>query len=352
MKLIPIKTTMNKLFEISLFSYEYAYKQFFWLLLIIPVLVVWYLVRENSKFKHIQISTLQNFQNVKFNFIAFFRHMNFFMLLIGITLLILAIARPHSPKDIEEYNKKSLEGIDIVMTIDASGSMLAQDFKPDRLEAAKKVGIDFIKERPNDRIGLVVFQAEAYTQCPLTTDHVLLESLFDQVSTNSIITDGTAIGLGLATAINRLRESDAKSKVIILLTDGVNNAGDLDPLTVASVAKENNICVYTIGVGKQGTAPYPVQTPFGTIMQEMPVEIDEALLSEIAITTGGKYFRAQNEAELEKIYDEIDQMEKSKVKVLEYKINPPEKYYGLLFIGLMLVFLHKLFDNSILKSIP
>ncbi len=260
--------------------------------------------------------------------------MNLFLLLVGLTFVILALARPHLPSDIDEYQKKNMEGIDIVLAIDASGSMKAQDFKPNRLEAAKEVAINFIDERPADRIGLVVFQAEAYTQAPLTTDHELLKSLFTEVQNSAIITDGTAIGEGLATAINRLRESDAKSKVIILLTDGENNSGDTDPLTAANVAKENNICVYTIGVGQDGTAPYPVETPFGTMMQDMEVTIDEELMTQIADYTGGKYYRAKNETELEKIYDEIDQLEKSKVKVLEFKVSPPEKYYGLLLLGI------------------
>lgn len=343
---------MHKLFDISIFSYDYVHKEAFWLFLTIPLIIFWYLYNESSKHKNINISTFENFGPKKFNFVAFFRHLNLFVLIIGFSLVILALARPHLPSDIEEYKKKNMEGIDIVLAIDASGSMNAQDFKPNRLEAAKEVGINFINERPADRIGLVVFQAEAYTQSPLTTDHELLKSLFDQVQNSDIITDGTAIGLGLATAINRLRESDAKSKVIILLTDGVNNSGETDPLTAASVAKENNICVYTIGVGRDGTAPYPVETPFGTITQDMPVEIDEELLTEISATTGGKYYRAKNESELEQIYDEIDQLEKSKVKVLEYKVNPPEKFYGLLFIGIILILCYRTIQNTLLKSIP
>jgi Ca-activated chloride channel family protein len=314
--------------------------------------VFWYLYNESGRFKNIHISSFENLEKKKFNFVAFFRHMNLFLLLVGLTFVILALARPHLPSDIDEYQKKNMEGIDIVLAIDASGSMKAQDFKPNRLEAAKEVAINFIDERPADRIGLVVFQAEAYTQAPLTTDHELLKSLFTEVQNSAIITDGTAIGEGLATAINRLRESDAKSKVIILLTDGVNNSGDTDPLTAANVAKENNICVYTIGVGKDGTAPYPVETPFGTMMQEMPVEIDEELMTQIAEYTGGKYYRAKNETELEKIYDEIDQLEKSKVKVLEFKVNPPEKYYGLLLLGIFLILFHRTVQHTFLKSIP
>jgi Ca-activated chloride channel family protein len=343
---------VSKFFDIAIFQYEYVYKEAFWLFLILPAIVFWYLYNESGRFKNIHISSFENLEKKKFNFVAFFRHMNLFMLLVGLTFVILALARPHLPSDIDEYQKKNMEGIDIVLAIDASGSMKAQDFKPNRLEAAKEVAINFIDERPADRIGLVVFQAEAYTQAPLTTDHELLKSLFTEVQNTAIITDGTAIGEGLATAINRLRESDAKSKVIILLTDGVNNSGDTDPLTAANVAKENNICVYTIGVGQDGTAPYPVETPFGTVMQDMPVEIDEELMTEIADYTGGKYYRAKNETELEKIYDEIDQLEKSKVKVLEFKVNPPEKYYGLLLLGIFLILVYRTIQHTALKSIP
>ena len=343
---------MGKFFDIAIFQYEYVYKEAFWLFLILPAIVFWYLYNESGRFKNIHISSFENLEKKKFNFVAFFRHMNLFLLLVGFTFVILALARPHLPSDIDEYQKKNMEGIDIVLAIDASGSMKAQDFKPNRLEAAKEVAINFIDERPADRIGLVVFQAEAYTQAPLTTDHELLKSLFTEVQNTAIITDGTAIGEGLATSINRLRESDAKSKVIILLTDGVNNSGDTDPLTAANVAKENNICVYTIGVGQDGTAPYPVETPFGTMMQDMPVEIDEELMTQIAEYTGGKYYRAKNETELEKIYDEIDLLEKSKVKVLEFKVNPPEKYYGLLLLGILLILVYRTFQHTLLKSIP
>lgn len=346
---------MNKYIDISLFDYDFVNDEAFWLFLILPVMIIWYLYSETGRFKHINFSSLSNFKDSPFNFIAFFKHLNFFVLLLGMSCLILALARPHLPDDIDDYRKKNMEGIDIVMALDASGSMKAQDFQPDRLEAAKKVAIDFIEERPSDRIGLVVFQAEAYTQAPLTNDHGMLKSMFDQVqniNNTDIIFDGTAIGLGLATSVNRLLESDAKSKVVILLTDGVNNAGETDPMTAAAVAKENNICVYTIGVGQDGTAPYPVQTPFGVVMQDMPVEIDEELLTDIANVTGGKYFRAKNEKELELIYQEIDRMEKSKVKVLEYRVNPPEKYYGLLTLGILLILIYRVVQHTFLKSIP
>lgn len=343
---------LNKLFDISIFNYEYASKEAFWLFILLPLIVFWYLLSESSKFKNINISSLDTFVKKSFNYVAFFRHLNLFVLLGGLSFVILALARPHSPQEIEEYKKKNMEGIDIVMALDASGSMRAMDFKPNRLEAAKEVGIEFIKERPADRIGLVVFQAEAYTQSPLTTDHELLIQLFQAVQNSDIITDGTAIGLGLSTCINRLLESDAKSKVIILLTDGVNTVGTEDPMQAALAAKENSICIYTIGVGQDGTAPYPVETPFGQVTQQMPVEIDEELLTEIAGMTGGKYYRAKSKKELETIYAEIDLLEKSKVKALEYKVSPPEKFYGLLFIGLVLIFVNRIVQHTFLKSIP
>jgi Ca-activated chloride channel family protein len=341
------------LFDISIFEYTYTYKWVFWLFLIIPFLIFWYLRREYlaNQFKDINLSTLRSFGEEKFNFIALFRHLNFFLSLVGISLLILALSRPHDDKDIEEFKRKNIEGIDIVLTMDVSGSMLAEDFKPNRLEAAKNVAREFIEERPSDRIGLVLYEGEAYTKVPLTTDHNLLLDAFDDVQTGRVLS-GTAIGVGLVTAINRLENSDAKSKVIILLTDGVNNSGDVDPITAAQIAKEYGIRVYTIGVGKEGLAPFPVQTLFGTSMQNLPVEIDEELLTEIAEITGTEYFRAKNKEELASIYDKIDQLEKSKVRVLEFKTDPPEKYYVLLFWALIFILSSRLIANTLLKSIP
>lgn len=341
------------LFDISLFEYTYTSKGAFWLFLIIPVLVFWYLRQENmsANFKRIHLSSLAGFETGQFNFIAFFRHLNFFILLLGITLLILALARPHDDKDIEEYRKKNIEGIDIILAMDVSGSMLAEDFKPNRLEASKTVAQNFISERPTDRIGLVLYEGEAYTKVPLTTDHQLLLDAFEDVQTG-MVAQGTAIGTGLVTSINRLIDSEAKSKVIILLTDGVNNSGDVAPITAAQIAKEYGIRVYTIGVGQEGMAPYPVQTIFGTSMQNMAVEIDEELLTDIAEITGTKYFRAKDQNELEGIYEEIDALEKSKVRVLEFRTDPPEKYYALLAWALILILTTRLVNHTILKSIP
>ena len=341
------------LFDISLFEYTYTAKGAFWLFLIIPVLVFWYLRQENmsANFKRIHLSSLASFEKGQFNFIAFFRHLNFFVLLLGLTLLILALARPHDDKDIEEYRKKNIEGIDIILAMDVSGSMLAEDFKPNRLEASKTVAQNFISERPTDRIGLVLYEGEAYTKVPLTTDHQLLLDAFEDVQTG-MVAQGTAIGTGLVTSINRLIDSEAKSKVIILLTDGVNNSGDVDPITAAQIAKEYGIRVYTIGVGQEGMAPYPVQTIFGTSMQNMAVEIDEELLTDIAEITGTKYFRAKDQNELEGIYEEIDALEKSKVRVLEFRTDPPEKYYALLAWALIFILTTRLVNHTILKSIP
>lgn len=229
---------------------------------------------------------------------------------IGTTFCIIALARPQSY--LEQQNILS-EGIDIVLTLDVSGSMMAADFSPNRLEAAKEKAKQFVEARKGDRIGVVVFSGESYSECPLTSDHRIVTRLIEEVSTG-IIADGTAIGMGLATAVNRLKESEAVSKIIILLTDGVNNAGSIDPQTAAELAQSYGIVVYTIGIGQKGYAPYPVQTPGGVMYQQMPVEIDEELLQAIAKQTGGKYFRATSNQDLSEIYTAIDKMEKSKIQ--------------------------------------
>lgn len=237
-----------------------------------------------------------------------------------------------------------------MLAMDISGSMLAQDLKPDRLEAAKDVAASFINGRPNDNIGLVVFSAESFTQCPLTTDHAVLLNLFKDIQ-SGMIQDGTAIGLGLANAVSRIKDSQAKSKVIILLTDGSNNAGEIAPVTAAEIAKTFGIRVYTIGVGTKGMAPYPFQTAFGVQYQNIPVEIDEATLRQIASTTGGQYFRATDNASLKEIYSEIDQMEKTKISVREYSKKQEEyKNWALLVFGLLLGEI--LLRNTLLRNIP
>jgi len=242
------------------------------------------------------------------------------------------------------------EGIDIVIAIDISGSMLAEDFKPNRLEASKEVADEFISKRPNDRIGLVVFSGESFTQCPLTTDHAILRNLFKDIK-SGMIEDGTAIGMGLATGVNRLETSEAKSKVIILLTDGVNNSGLISPATAAEIAKSFGIRVYTIGVGTQGTAPYPFQTPYGIKYQQIQVKIDEVMLKEISDLTGGQYFRAVNKSSLEDIYEEIDKLEKSKIEVTEFK-KKTERFLPFAIFAGILVLLELLFRNTLFRSIP
>jgi Ca-activated chloride channel family protein len=265
---------------------------------------------------------------------------------VAITLLIIVLARPQRT---DRYQDVSTEGIDIVLTQDISGSMLARDFKPDRLDAAKNIATEFISGRPYDRIGLVVFSGESFTQCPITTDHAVLINLLHEIQ-SGMIEDGTAIGMGLATAVNRIKDSKAKSKVIILLTDGVNNRGEIAPATAADIAKTFGIRVYTIGVGTQGTAPYPVQTPYGIQYQDMPVEIDEGILQEIAQKTGGKYFRATDNDKLTQVYKEIDKLEKSKIDVKQFS-RKEEKYLIPAVIAFFLLLFEIAARNTIFKNL-
>ena len=268
--------------------------------------------------------------------------------MIAIALVIVILARPQSTNS---WQNSSTEGIDIMMAIDISSSMLAQDLRPNRLEAAKNVAAAFINGRPNDNIGLVVFSAESFTQCPLTTDHAILLNLFKNIQ-SGMIEDGTAIGLGLANAVSRIKDSQAKSKVIILLTDGSNNRGEIAPVTAAEIAKTFGIRVYTIGVGTKGEAPYPFRLPGGMIQTQMiPVDIDEPTLKQIATTTGGQYFRATDNASLKEIYSEIDQMEKTKISVREYS-KKQEEYKNIALLLLALLLLELLLKHTLLKKIP
>lgn len=271
----------------------------------------------------------------------------FVIRLLALALLIIALARPQSHSSKQDV---SVTGIDIVLATDISGSMLAEDFKPNRLESAKDVASDFIEGRPNDRIGLVVFSGESFTQCPLTSDHSVLINLFRDVK-SGMIDDGTALGDGLATAVDRLRNSKAVSKVVILLTDGVNNMGSLDPMSAAEIAKLYKIRIYTIGVGTMGMAPYPVQTPFGIQYQEMEVNIDEPLLKNIAGLTNGKYFRATNKQKLAGTYKEIDQMEKSKIDVTEFR-KKKEEFLPFALLALVLLIAEGTLRNTVFKTIP
>ncbi len=324
----------------------FAQPLFLYLLVIVPVMVVFYLLKQQKVTASVRMPGLQSFAEAGTTFRLILRHILFALRIIAIALLIIVLARPQKT---DKYQDVTTEGIDIVLTQDISGSMLSRDFKPDRLEAAKNIATEFISGRPYDRIGLVVFSGVSFTQCPLTTDHAVLINLLREIQ-SGMIEDGTAIGMGLATAVNRIKDSQAKSKVIILLTDGVNNRGEIAPETAAEIAKTFGIRVYTIGVGTQGMAPYPVQTPFGIQYQDIPVEIDEAILQKIAETTGGKYFRATDNDSLEKIYKEIDKLEKSKIDVKQL-IRKEEKYLLPALVAFCLLMLELAARNTIFKNL-
>ena len=320
---------------------------YLYLLLLIPVIIAWYWLRNKKNKAEIQISTTESFTATKKTFKEIFRHGLFGLRILAIILLILVLARPQSSSSRQDV---SVEGIDIILALDISGSMLAEDFKPNRIEAAKKVAMEFIDGRPNDRIGLVIFSGESFTQCPLTTDHAVLKNLFKNVK-SGMIEDGTAIGNGLATAVSRLKESKAVSKVIILLTDGVNNSGEIDPMTAADIAKLYGLRVYTVGIGTTGMAPYPVQTPFGIQYQSMEVKIDEELLKNISNETGGKYFRATGNKALAQIYKEIDKMEKSKIDVTTFR-RKKEEFLPFALLAAILLILELALRNTYFRSIP
>lgn len=329
----------------EILKYTYAEKEWLWLLLLIPAITTWYIFIHQKKSIKLRYPALQTIKTPDWNFI---NHILFGIKMLALAFLILSFARPQLQEE-NIIRSEYTEGIDIIIALDISGSMLALDFSPNRLEAAKEVAIEFIDKRPNDRIGLVVYEGEAFTQCPLTTDHNVLKRLFKDVKTG-MIKDGTAIGMGLATAVNRLRETEGKSKVIILITDGVNNQGNIDPLTAAELAKEYGVRVYCIGVGTNGNAKTPIgKGPQGFIYDYRPVEIDEVTMTKIAETTNGKYFRATDKKRLQEIYDEIDQLEKIKVKVLEYKSDPPEKYRLFTLISIGLFIFSYLLHNLIFK---
>ena len=351
----------------------FANPNYLYLLLLLIPMIGWYVYKLSKSQASLQVSSSEAFEAPgATSWIVYLRHVPFVLRMVAVALLIVILARPQSTNS---WSNSSTEGIDIMLAMDISGSMLAQDLKPNRLEAAKDVAASFINGRPNDNIGLVVFSAESFTQCPLTTDHTVLLNLFKDIQ-SGMIQDGTAIGLGLANAVSRIKDSHAKSKVIILLTDGSNNAGEIAPVTAAEIAKVAEalmdedfratvkgstdaaeiaktfgVRVYTIGVGTKGMAPYPFQTAFGVQYQNIPVEIDEATLKQIASTTGGQYFRATDNASLKEIYSEIDQMEKTKISVQEYSKKQEEyKNWALLVFALLLVEI--LLRNTLLRNIP
>ena len=317
------------------------------LLLTIPIVIIfWYILKHKSTSANMLFSDTDAISK-DITLKQRLRHIPFILKNIALVLLIIALSRPQSSTNWEE---STTEGIDIVLAMDISGSMLARDLKPDRLEASKNVAIDFISNRKNDRVGLVIFAGESFTQCPLTTDHKVLINLFKDVS-SGMVDDGTAIGMGLATSINRLKDSKAISKVVILLTDGVNNSGMVPPLTAAEIAQKFGIRVYTIGVGTEGFAPYPFQTPFGIQYQDVEVKIDEKTLQNIATITDGKYFRATNNSTLQKIYNDIDSLEKSKIEVTEFH-KRSEEFLPFALWALALLFLEFILKITYLKKIP
>ena len=329
-------------------QHELASPQLLWTLLLVPLLSIWYAIR-NQRRPRATLSTLSALRNGPFDLLASLRHLPFALAVLGLGLMLLAMARPQSR---DSWKDVTHEGIDIVIAMDYSTSMLAKDFSPNRLEAARDVAISFVEGRPNDRIGLVVYEGEAFTQCPLTTDHRVLKNLFLEARTG-LITGGTAIGMGLATALNRLRESTSKSKVVILLTDGMNNVGTIQPLDAAQIAEELGIRVYTIGVGSRGRALSPVAIyPNGQYKYEyVDVDIDEAMLQRVAEMTHARYFRATDEKKLRAIYQEIDRLEKTRMKVTEHS-SRTEEYFEPLLAGCSLLFLSLFLGNTLLRTTP
>ncbi len=320
-----------------------------WLLLlfaILPILIYWKFSKGKKQMAAIGISSIKGLADSR-SWRNTVQQFPFIFRMLALSCIIIALARPQTKYD---ETQTEGEGIDIILCIDVSGSMTSQDFSPNRMEAAKKVAEDFVNGRPNDRIGVVIFAGESFTQCPLTTDHAVLISQISQIR-NGLLEDGTAIGSGLATGVDRLRSSKAKSKVIILLTDGVNNGGLIDPNTAMEIAKAFNIKVYTIGVGTDGYAPTPVSTPLGIVMQNQKVSIDEKLLQNIAAQTGGQYFRATDNKSLEHIYNEIDKMEKSKLEITTYhRFN--EKFYPFIFGAMALLLLEIILRYTLFKKFP
>ena len=327
---------------------HFASPYYLWLLTLLVPMIGYYVWRTLQGGAAIRISSVAGVVRAPRTVRYYLRHLPFVLRAAAFALLVVALARP---QDVEQNVRTNTEGIDIMLAIDVSGSMLARDFKPDRITAAKEVAGSFIADRYGDRIGLVAFAGEAFTQSPLTTDQSTLQTLLARIR-SGLIEDGTAIGNGLATAINRLRESDAKSKVMILLTDGVNNQGQIAPMTAAEIAKAQGIRVYTIGVGTEGMAPYPAMDMFGNItFVNQKVEIDEKTLTAISDMTGGQYFRATDKAKLKAIYDEINQLEKSKVEVTEH-VSYHELYLTWVLAALGLLLAEFLFANLVLKRIP
>lgn len=319
---------------------------FLWLLVVIPLIIAWKMRWGKRLSASLSVSSTRGLEGTK-TIKSVLRPLPFVLRLLAVACLILALARPQFQFEEQE---RTGEGIDIVLCIDVSGSMTARDFSPNRMEAAKSVALDFVDSRPNDRIAVVIFAGESFTQAPLTTDHFIVKSQIEQIR-NGLLEDGTSIGSGLATSVDRLRESKTKSKVVILLTDGVNNGGLIDPATAREIAKVYGVKVYTIGVGTEGYAPTPVSTPLGVVMQNEKVTIDEELLKDIAAETGGRYFRATDNESLEKIYEEIDRLEKSEVQITTFS-RSTEKFHAFLLAALLFLFVESILKFVVLKKFP
>ena len=326
----------------------FEYPALLWLLVLPLLLIVHYVYMElKGRNPHLRVSNAIPWKQEKNTVLNIIRHIPFVLRIAALSLIIIAIARPRSSTKLDKVQS---EGIDIMLTMDVSTSMLARDFTPDRISAAKDIAIEFIAQRPSDRMGIVVFAGESYTQCPLTTDRATLINLMKEVRTN-LLEDGTAIGNGLATAVARLKDSDAKSRVIILLTDGVNNSGEIAPETAADIAKTYGIRVYTIGVGANGEAPYPVMTPWGVDIQKVKVEIDEQLLTNIANETGGRYFRATDNTKLAEIYSEIGKMEKTRTTIDSFPVYK-ELFLGYAVAALICLMLELLLNVFVIRRLP
>ena len=325
----------------------FANPAYLWLLSLIIPLIVWYILKQHKSDATIEVSTTIPFDKLPKSYKYYLRHVCFGLRVLALAALIVAIARPQLNNS---WSNRSTEGIDIVMALDISTSMLARDFSPNRVEAAKDVAAQFISGRPYDNIGLVIFAGESFTMCPMTVDHAVLLNLLKTVECG-MLEDRTAIGDGLATAINRIKDGPAKSKTIILLTDGTNNAGDIAPVTAAEIAATFGVRVYTIGVGTQGEALYPVQTPYGVTYQPYPVEIDETTLRNIAQKTGGEYFRATDKGALKDIFEEIDKLEKTKLSITQFN-KKEEVFMPWILLAFVLLCIDIILRNTILKNIP
>jgi len=323
--------------------------EFFWLFLLMPLAIAWLFIKRKQQTATLKISTIKGFKSSK-SFLAKLKPYLNVLRLLALSSLIIALARPRTV-DISNQTKTT-KGIDIVMAIDLSSSMLAKDLKPNRMEALKKVAYNFVENRPNDRIGIVVYAGEAYTKTPVTSDKAIVQEAINDIKFDNVLQDGTGIGMGLTTAVNRLKESKAKSKIIILLTDGVNNSGFIEPETASEIAKEYGIKVYTIGIGTNGMAEFPyafAPNGKGFLYKMMPVEIDQELMKTIAKNTGGKYFRANSNSKLESIYNEINKLETTEIQELKY-YDYDEKFRPFVWIAGILLLIEILLRNTVFRS--